>query len=254
MYGTKVLWDRGLLVQDACIVGEPSDLRVGLAERGGAWITATARGTAAHGSQPDLGVNAIASMSRFVLRLAEVLPDREHPLVGRPSVNAALIDGRQRAERRPRSLRARHRPPHRPRRDGSGGGARAVRSPGRGHRGGAPRRRSDVPPRRMDRRRGGRRPTRRSPDRAARRDRRRARRGRRPTSASPASPTRASTSTTPHIPTVIVGPGSLSVAHTAERVGRSSTTSWRPRGSTRGSSSGSWARGRGSWWTDSTSS
>ena len=35
MYGTKVLWDRGMLDQDACIVGEPSDLRVGLAERGG---------------------------------------------------------------------------------------------------------------------------------------------------------------------------------------------------------------------------
>ena len=48
MYGTKVLWDRGMLVQDACIVGEPSDLRVGLAERGGAWITATARGNRRH--------------------------------------------------------------------------------------------------------------------------------------------------------------------------------------------------------------
>ncbi|MEO8422296.1 MAG: M20 family metallopeptidase [Actinomycetota bacterium] len=93
MYGTKVLWDRGMLVQDACIVGEPSDLRVGLAERGGAWITATARGKAAHGSQPNLGVNAIASMARLVLRLPEVLPDREHPLVGRPSVNAAVITG-----------------------------------------------------------------------------------------------------------------------------------------------------------------
>ena len=93
MYGTKVLWERGMLVQDACIVGEPSDLRVGLAERGGAWITATARGRAAHGSQPGLGVNAIASMARLVLRLPEVLPDREHPLVGRPSVNAAVITG-----------------------------------------------------------------------------------------------------------------------------------------------------------------
>jgi succinyl-diaminopimelate desuccinylase len=93
MYGTKVLWDRGMLVQDACIVGEPSDLRVGLAERGGAWITATARGKAAHGSQPNLGVNAIASMARLLLRLPEALPDLEHPLVGRPSVNAAVITG-----------------------------------------------------------------------------------------------------------------------------------------------------------------
>lgn len=92
-HGTKVLWERGLLSQDACIVGEPTELRVGLAERGGAWFTATARGTAAHGSRPDRGVNAITSMARFLLRLPEVLPDIEHPLAGRPSVNAALISG-----------------------------------------------------------------------------------------------------------------------------------------------------------------
>jgi succinyl-diaminopimelate desuccinylase len=92
-HGTRVLLDDGLLDQDACIVGEASDLQLGLAERGGAWVSVVARGTAAHGSQPHLGVNAITSMARFVLRLPEVLPDREHPLTGRPSVNAALISG-----------------------------------------------------------------------------------------------------------------------------------------------------------------
>ena len=93
IHGTKVLWDLGLLDQDAAIVGEPSELQVGLAERGGAWFTATAFGKAAHGSQPHLGVNAITSMSRFLLRLPEVLPDLAHPLVGRPTVNTALIEG-----------------------------------------------------------------------------------------------------------------------------------------------------------------
>jgi succinyl-diaminopimelate desuccinylase len=93
LHGTKVLLERGALTQDACVVGEPSELRLGLAQRGGAWLTATARGTAAHGSQPDRGVNAITSMARFLLRLPEVLPDLEHPLVGRPTVNAALISG-----------------------------------------------------------------------------------------------------------------------------------------------------------------
>ena len=92
-HGTSVLWDRGLLDQDAAVVGEPSELQVGLAERGGAWVTLTAFGTAAHGSQPHLGVNAITSMSRYLLRLSEVLPDLEHPLTGRPTVNAALITG-----------------------------------------------------------------------------------------------------------------------------------------------------------------
>jgi acetylornithine deacetylase/succinyl-diaminopimelate desuccinylase family protein len=93
IHGTKVLWERGFLRQDACVVGEPSALQVGLAERGGAWITATARGRAAHGSTPHLGVNAITSMARFLLRIEEVLPDLEHPLVGRPTVNAALVSG-----------------------------------------------------------------------------------------------------------------------------------------------------------------
>lgn len=93
LHGTKVLFERGLLTQDACVVGEPSELRLGLAQRGGAWLTAVARGKAAHGSQPQRGVNAITTMARFLLRLPEALPDLEHPLVGRPTVNAALISG-----------------------------------------------------------------------------------------------------------------------------------------------------------------
>ncbi len=93
LHGTKVLLERGLLDQDAAIVGEPTELRLALAERGGAWIRATARGRAAHGSRPHLGVNAITSMSRFLLRIQEVLPDIEHPLAGRPTVNAAIIEG-----------------------------------------------------------------------------------------------------------------------------------------------------------------
>jgi acetylornithine deacetylase/succinyl-diaminopimelate desuccinylase family protein len=93
LHGTKVLLDRGLLTQGAAIVGEPTDLHIALAERGGAWITATAYGAAAHGSQPDRGVNAITSMARFLLRLPEVVPAAVHPLCGRATVNAAIIEG-----------------------------------------------------------------------------------------------------------------------------------------------------------------
>jgi acetylornithine deacetylase/succinyl-diaminopimelate desuccinylase len=212
IYGTKVLWDRGMLVQDACIVGEPSDLRVGLAERGGAWITATARGTAAHGSQPDLGVNAIASMSRLVLRLAEVLPDREHPLVGRPSVNAAVIAGgsapnvvpdrcelvidRRIVPGETDPAQVLHRSNDWPRRS-----RRTTPTS------------IDVPDRRLDRRRGsrGRLGHRRT---CSAGDRRRARRGpgRRRLHRNHRRPVLHQRR---HIPTVIVGPGSLSVAHTA---------------------------------------
>lgn len=93
VHGTKVLADRGLLTQGAAIVGEPSDLTIGLAQRGGVIVVATAHGRAAHGSQPHRGVNAITAMARLLLRLDEVVPDLEHPLAGRPTVNAALIQG-----------------------------------------------------------------------------------------------------------------------------------------------------------------
>jgi acetylornithine deacetylase/succinyl-diaminopimelate desuccinylase len=93
IHGTRVLLEHDRLTQDAAIVGEPTELEIALAERGGCWVTAVAHGTAAHGSQPHRGVNAISAMSRFVLRLPEVLPEREHPLVGRPTVNAALVNG-----------------------------------------------------------------------------------------------------------------------------------------------------------------
>ena len=92
-HGTNVLLEQGYLDQDAAIVGEASELTVMLAERGGAWVTATARGRAAHGSRPHEGVNAITSMSRFLLEIDDVLPNLEHPLVGRPTVNAAQIVG-----------------------------------------------------------------------------------------------------------------------------------------------------------------
>jgi succinyl-diaminopimelate desuccinylase len=93
VHGTRVLLDQGLLDQDAAIVGEPTEMEIALAERGGAWVTATAHGKAAHGSQPHRGINAILTMSRFALRLHEVLPARVHPLVGSPTINAATIVG-----------------------------------------------------------------------------------------------------------------------------------------------------------------
>lgn len=91
--GTAVLLDRGLLEQDACIVGEPTEMDLALAERGGAWIVIESHGRAAHGSQPDRGANAITAMARMLLRLAEAVPALDHALVGAPTVNAALISG-----------------------------------------------------------------------------------------------------------------------------------------------------------------
>jgi acetylornithine deacetylase len=83
---------------DACVVTEPTGLDVCVAHKGFAWWRITARGRAAHGSRPDLGSDAIARMGPVLTGVAELdrsLEERTHPLVGRASVHASLIDGGQ---------------------------------------------------------------------------------------------------------------------------------------------------------------
>ena len=85
------------VVTDAAIVAEPSNLDLVIAHRGFALAEVTVHGVAAHGSRPDLGVDAIAKSGRFLtaledlaLRLAAGRPD---PLVGTGGVHASTITG-----------------------------------------------------------------------------------------------------------------------------------------------------------------
>lgn len=81
---------------DAAVVTEPTGLEVCVAHKGFAWIELETRGRAAHGSRPDLGVDAIAGMGgllRELERLDGQLEETAHPLLGRPSVHASLIEG-----------------------------------------------------------------------------------------------------------------------------------------------------------------
>lgn len=82
---------------DAAIVTEPTHLEVCLAHKGFAWIEVTTQGRAAHGSRPDLGVDANMAMGKFLARLLTLeqeLRRREpHPLVGPPSLHAGVLQG-----------------------------------------------------------------------------------------------------------------------------------------------------------------
>ncbi len=82
---------------DAAIVAEPTELGVAVAHRGFvAWEIETT-GRAAHGSRPELGVDAIAHMGHVLVELEGL--DRSlrsgdgHPLVGTGSVHAGTIEG-----------------------------------------------------------------------------------------------------------------------------------------------------------------
>lgn len=82
---------------DAAIVTEPTSLRICRAHKGYLWIEVEVEGRAAHGSRFDLGIDANLRMGRFLVALEEL--ERElrarppHPLVGPPSLHAALLEG-----------------------------------------------------------------------------------------------------------------------------------------------------------------
>ena len=84
---------------DAAVVVEPTELQVAVAHKGFVGFEIETAGVAAHGSRPDLGVDAIALMGPVLVRLAEL--DRQlrakptHPLLSSGSVHASLIEGGQ---------------------------------------------------------------------------------------------------------------------------------------------------------------
>jgi acetylornithine deacetylase len=84
---------------DAAVVAEPTELDVAIAHKGFAGFEIETRGRAAHGSRPDLGVDAIAKMGLVLVELAELsarlLSKQTHPLLGSGSVHASLIEGGQ---------------------------------------------------------------------------------------------------------------------------------------------------------------
>jgi len=84
---------------DAAIVAEPTDERLCIAHRGWVAFDIETRGRAAHGSRPDLGVDAIAKMGPILVQieaLDQSLQGRSpHALLGTGSVHASLIEGGQ---------------------------------------------------------------------------------------------------------------------------------------------------------------
>jgi acetylornithine deacetylase len=87
------------LTADAAIVTEPTEMRVAVAHRGFIHLEVETIGRAAHGSMPELGLDAIAKMGRVLVGIEQL--DRElrstptHPHLGSGSIHASLITGGQ---------------------------------------------------------------------------------------------------------------------------------------------------------------
>ena len=78
----------------AVLVGEPSNGDLLLAHKGAAWLEVNTYGKTAHGSMPDLGVNAVMSMNAFLNALVgQSFQVEPHPLLGLPTISVNKIDG-----------------------------------------------------------------------------------------------------------------------------------------------------------------
>ena len=94
--GTRALVELGIRA-DAAVVTEPTQLAIMPAHRGFVWLEIELRGRAAHGSRYDIGIDAIRHAGLLLAELdgfeERVLATRTHPLLGRASLHASLIQG-----------------------------------------------------------------------------------------------------------------------------------------------------------------
>jgi acetylornithine deacetylase len=94
---------------DGAVVTEPTGLEVAVCHKGFQWVRVETRGTAAHGSRPGEGRDAILRMGRFLQRLESldrsIQRGRAHPLLGTASLHASLIEGGHELSSYPRRAR-----------------------------------------------------------------------------------------------------------------------------------------------------
>jgi succinyl-diaminopimelate desuccinylase len=76
------------------ILPEPTGFDIVTAHRGIFWLNVETKGKTAHGSSPELGINAITMMKKFLDRLESYsIPAPPHPLLGRSSMSINTIAG-----------------------------------------------------------------------------------------------------------------------------------------------------------------
>jgi len=82
---------------DAAVVCEPTSLAIMPAHKGFIWVDALFRGRAAHGSRPEVGIDAIEHAGRYLAKLGSLKSELNaagpHPLLAHGSFHAGTISG-----------------------------------------------------------------------------------------------------------------------------------------------------------------
>ncbi|WP_156289384.1 M20 family metallopeptidase [Oceanobacillus salinisoli] len=79
---------------EAMIIPEPTKEGIGISEKGALWLNVQATGKAAHGSRPDLGINAVEEVTLFLEKLKQTInTSYDDPLLGKTTCSITQFKG-----------------------------------------------------------------------------------------------------------------------------------------------------------------
>lgn len=94
MTGSLELKNRGITRNASfMIVAEPTNMKIGIAEKGLLWIALKLKGKPAHGSMPHEGINAIECALEILPQIHRSIVPFENKILGKSTVNIGKIQG-----------------------------------------------------------------------------------------------------------------------------------------------------------------
>ena len=92
--GAKAVLDKGQMKPAGLIlVGEPTGMRLGIAQKGCLWLEIKVKGKTGHGAYPEKGINAIERLYALTEQLKSYVLGFSHPYLGRSTMQINQIAG-----------------------------------------------------------------------------------------------------------------------------------------------------------------
>lgn len=92
--GARKLVKAGLLPDvEEVLIGEPTGLNIGIAQKGCLWLEFEVFGKTSHGAYPEQGANAVDYAVRMAERLKEFVTETAHPILGNATAQITQITG-----------------------------------------------------------------------------------------------------------------------------------------------------------------
>lgn len=92
--GAKKILEGGYINNASLLlIGEPTGLRAGIAQKGCMWLELALHGKTSHGAYPKEGANALEYGMKILFEMKQKLESYTHPLLGSATVQATMMKG-----------------------------------------------------------------------------------------------------------------------------------------------------------------